>query len=206
MVQALPVIVQTRTIQEQGVIIYYPEVIHLPNPSVQQKVNTEIFQHVQQLVRQQHEQQGVDRFTEMIGTFELKTNERNVLSLTLSNYAYAEHHAHGLTLMNSLTFDISTGKTYVLGDLFKQGSNYVSVISDLVKNQIKTRDIPILNSFSSISPDQFFYIADQVLVIYFQAYEITPGYVGIPMFPIPVFMLEDIVTEDGPLGRMMASI
>src|SRR5690625_7638876 len=41
---------------------------------------------------------SADAFTEMIGTFEIKTNERNVLSLTLTNYAIAYHYAHGLTL------------------------------------------------------------------------------------------------------------
>lgn len=76
----------------------------------------------------------------------------------MSNYAYAEHHAHGLTLKKSLTFDTKTGKTYALKDLFKSNSDYVSELSKMVKKQIKDRDIPIINSFSKISKDQDFYM------------------------------------------------
>ena len=49
---------------------------------------------------------------------------------------------------------------------------------------------------------QHFYIADKTLVIYFQLYEITPYVVGLPMFPISVFDLADIIDESGPLGRL----
>src|SRR5690625_7749559 len=114
---------------------------------VQQSINQTIYQLVQYLMQQQYKQQGVSSFEEMIGTFEIKTNERNILSLSLSNYAYAFKHAHGLTLMESLTFDVQTGKLYQLGDLFKEGSNYKSVLSKLIERQIKERDIPYLNNY-----------------------------------------------------------
>ncbi|MFB4164355.1 hypothetical protein ACE1TI_11090 [Alteribacillus sp. JSM 102045] len=41
-------------------------------------------------------------------------------------------------------------------------------------------------------------MADKTLVIYFDEYDITPGYVGFPMFPIVTFELQDIVKEDRP--------
>lgn len=199
----LPVMVQTQKMQRDGITIYYPEVI-LMNPHIQQRMNHLIFKHVQLLINQQYEQQGTDQFAEMIGTFELKTNERNVFSLTLSNYAIAENFAHGLTLMTSLTFDVTTGKTFRLQDLFKEDADYISVLSEIIKKQIEKRGIPVINSLTSISPEQSFYIADQTLVIYFQAYDITPGYIGIPTFPIPIFRLEQLIPEDGILDRMIA--
>lgn len=199
---ALPVSIQTMVIEQQGSTIYYPQVEGLQNAHVQQSINQMIVQLMQLLVQQQYHQQGTDNFTEMIGTFEIKTNERNVLSLSLTNYAFAYQHAHGLTLIKSLTFDTETGRSYTLQDLFKPGSDYVDVLSTFVQKQINERDIPILNNFSTISPDQDFYIADKSLVLYFQLYEITPYYIGLPMFPISVFDLQDIIVEDGPLGRM----
>jgi len=201
---ALPVMIQTMVIKQQGTTIYYPQVTGLQNQHVQQKMNQTIAQLMQFLVQQQHEQQGADAFTEMIGTFEIKTNERNVLSLTLTNYAIAYHYAHGLTLKKSLTFDTRDGKNYTLQELFRSGSNYTDVLSKMVQKQIKARDIPLIGDFLGISPNQDFYIADKALVLYFQAYEITPGYIGIPMFPISVYELQDIIDENGPLGRMMA--
>src|SRR5690625_5280781 len=125
---ALPVSIQTMVIHHDGTVIYYPQVVHLKNTNVQQKINHAICDHVHQLIQEQYKQQGADSFEQMIGTFEVKTNERNILSLSLTNYAYAEHYAHGLTLMNSLTFNVETGKLYQLKDLFKEGCDYKSVL------------------------------------------------------------------------------
>ncbi|WP_337445661.1 RsiV family protein [Ornithinibacillus scapharcae] len=67
---------------------------------------------------------------------------------------------------------------------------------------MKQRDIQLIEDFTEISPNQDFYIADKSLVIYFQLYEITPYVYGFPMFPISVYQIQDIIREDGPLGRM----
>lgn len=200
--QVLPVSINTMILQQNGTTIYYPQVIGLSNTSAQQSINQTIYQLVQSLIQWQYQQQGTNSFTEMIGTFEIKTNERNVFSLSLTNYAYAYQHAHGLTLMKSLTFNVQTGEQYQLKDLFKPGSNYVETLSKIVQTQIDQRDIQLLGEFSGISPDQDFYIADKALVIYFQLYEITPYYVGFPMFPISVFAIQDIINENAPLGKM----
>lgn len=193
---------QTRLIKQNGMTIYYPEIMNMPNRSVQKKMNQEIFQLTEQLVKKQYIEQGLDHFDQIIGTYEIKTNERNILSLSLTNYAISAHAAHGLTIIKSLTFNTETGQTYQLEDLFKPDSNYVEVLSRIIELQIEARDISLLHEFTEINPDQDFYIADKSLVIYFQLYEITPHYVGLPMFPISVFKLSDIYEEDGPLGVM----
>lgn len=198
----LPVMIRTRMIHERGITIYYPEIFGIQNIFIQQAMNQKIFDLVQTLINEQHIQQGFDVFAEMIGTFEIKTNERSILSLSLSNYAIANHAAHGLTIMKSLTFNIETGKSYSLGDLFKSDSNYVEVLSAMIEKQIKQRDIQLLEPFTGIKPNQDYYIADKSLVIYFQLYEITPYYVGFPMFPISVFKIQNIILENGPLDIM----
>lgn len=200
--QALPVMIQTRIIDQNGMLIYYPQVYGLANDKIQKKINQEIFAAVNYLMEQQHELQDFNYFNEIIGLYEIKTNERNILSISFTNYAISEHAAHGLTIMKSLTFNVQTGKTYSLAELFKPNSNYVEVFSNLISKQIKARDIPLLEPFTKIQADQDFYIADKSLVIYFQAYEITAGYLGFPMFPISVYTLENIIKETGPLGIM----
>lgn len=201
----LPVSIKTMVIKREGMTIYYPQVILMKDVGVQKKMNQMIFRRVQYLIKQQHIQQDAEEFVEVIGTFEIKTNERNLLSLSLSNYAYAPLHAHGLTLMKSLTFDSMTGRLYRLQDLFRPDSDYIGVLSRLVHQQIKERDIEVLNGFTTISPDQDFYLADKSLVLYFQLYEITAYYFGFPMFPISVYEIEDIIAEDGPLARMLTN-
>lgn len=199
----LPATVLTRTITRPGTTIYYPQLAGLANQQAEKDINKAILQTVQGLI---HEQQRVQvpGQTQMQGSYEIKSNERGIFSVTLTNYAYTPQMAHGMTFMGSVTADIQTGKLYTLRDLFKPGSDYVTVISNNIKQQIKQRDIPTLNGFTTIKPDQDFYIADKALVIYFQLYEITPYYVGFPMFPISVYDLESIIAETGPLSIMAA--
>src|SRR5690625_3777898 len=201
-IENLPVSIKTMVIKREGMTIYYPQIIRMENVAVQKKMNQTILQLAQYLIKQQHIQQDVEDFIEVIGTYEIKTNERNVLSLSLSNYAYAPMHANGLTLMKSLTFDIQTGRVYQLQDLFKQGSNYKELLAKIVQKQIKERDIPLINDFPGILPNQDFYIADKSLVLYYQMYQMTPHYIGLPMFPISVFKLQEVIDENGPLGWM----
>jgi hypothetical protein len=199
---SLPLHIDTRKISSgNDKIVYYPVVTHMKNQQLQEMINHSIVKETQGLIDMQAGNMPTN-VVEMIGSFEIKNNQRDVLSLSLSNYAYHYHAAHGMTYIKSLTFDLKKGKQCELKDLFKPGSSYVEKLSDLISKQIVLRDVPILNSFAKIKPDQDFYIADKSLVIYFQLYEITPYAFGFPMFPISVYEIQDIINEDGPLGRM----
>lgn len=198
----LPVRVSTVHIRRPNLDLAYPRVLGLENQTAQDKMNAAITREVQKQLQEQGYLQHPEK-TEVTAYYETKTNERGVLSLTLSNYAYTQHMAHGLTLLNGLTFDTGTGSSYRLGDLFKPGSDYIRVISDIVRAQIRERDVPLLDEFKGIRPDQDFYIADKALVVFFQLYEITPYVYGFPMFPISVYALQDIIPETGPLSPML---
>lgn len=201
----LPVSIDTLVIKQPGLIIYYPQVVGLKNQQAQQSINQAIYNQVYELIQQQYIQQHTQEFMEMIGTYELKTNERNILSLTLSNYAYAYQHAHGLTLMASLTFNIQTGKSYQLAELFKQDQPYLEVLTDNIHQQILERQMPVLEPFVSVKPNDSYYIADKALVIYYPLYELTPYYYGFPMFPISVYDIENLIDENGPLAPMVTN-
>ncbi|KAB7704238.1 DUF3298 domain-containing protein [Bacillus aerolatus] len=181
--------------------VFYPKVTGMQNQGLERSINRTIAYQTQQLINQQAGDMPTT-VVQMIGSYEIKNNQRQVLSLSLSNYTYHDHAAHGMTYIKSLTFDLQKGKLCELKDLFKPGSDYVKRLSNLIRTQIKQRDIQLLNGFTDIRPDQDFYIADKALVIYFQLYEITPYVFGFPMFPISVFDLQDIIDENGPLGRM----
>ena len=181
--------------------VYYPQVVLIGNKAWEYKINQMIRDQVRGMIAVQSGDMP-SLVEEMFGFYEIKNNQRNILSLTLSNYCYHLGAAHGMTYIKSLTFDFVNKKLCTLQDLFIPGSNYVEKISELIRVQIKQRNIPILNEFTSINPNQFFYIADKTLVIYFQLYEITPYVVGLPMFPISVFDLQDIIDENSPLARM----
>lgn len=199
---ALPVAVQTVKLSSgPQKTVFYPQVTGMRNKEIQKAMNRAIAYQTQQLIDLQVGNMPTT-VEEMEGSYEIKNNQREVLSVSLSNYTYHFHAAHGMTFIKSLTFDWQKGKLYQLKDLFKPGSDYVKRLSDLIRLQIQQRDIQLLNDFTAIQPNQDFYIADKALVIYFQLYEITPYVFGFPMFPISVYSLQDIIDENGPLARM----
>lgn len=199
-INPLPVQIVSQHMLRPNLDVYYPVVIGHPNPTVQQIINNTIHYWVNSQIKQQGYYQNPQ--TQVTGTFELKTNERNILSLNLINYGYPPLAAHGMTYIKSLTFNVKTGKVYSLADLFKPGSDYITPISDNIKIQIKQRDIMTLEEFNQIKPDQDYYIADKALVVYFQLYELTAYAYGFPMFPISVFDLQSIAREKGPIDIM----
>ena len=201
-----PVFIQTMVVEaEPNTKLYYPQVTHLPD-QVKRKINNVIFQAVEDLYEQQFIEQQATDFAEALGTYEVKLNERHLLSITLSNYSIAPQAANGLTMMDALTFDTKTGKTYTLSDLFQPNSNYVEILSKMIQKQITDRNIPTIDSFTKISPTQSFYITDKCLILFFQALDFTPHYVGIPVFPISIFELEEIINDEGPLARLLPTV
>src|SRR5699024_9233438 len=109
---------------------------------IQQTINQSIYRATLNLIQRQHVEQGGAVFAEMLGMYEIKTNERSVLSLLLSNYAIASNYANGLTRFEAMTFYVTSGKQYELNDLFQPESDYVQQLSAHIRQQLSERDIP----------------------------------------------------------------
>jgi len=198
----LPVQVKTVHMINHRLDSFFPVIRGISDKEVQKKINDTILKTVYDLMREQGYFENEN--TTITASYEIKTNERGILSLSFINYAFSGG-AHGLTIIRSLTFNIESGRLYELKDLFKPGASYVERLSEIVQKQIVARDIPILDEFTGIKPDQDFYIADKALVLYFQLYELTPYAYGFPYFPISVYDIQDIIDEEGPLGMMLGS-
>lgn len=198
-----PVTIKTMKIYKPNIDMFYPVVEGLKDVGVQKSINQTIMNLVNELIKESGYYDN-PAYTSITGGYEIKTNEKGILSLSIIIYWYAYHAAHGMTVIKSLTFDIDTGKSYSLNELFKPGADYVKVLSAIVDVQIKERNIDLLDPpFKGIRPDQDYYIADLSLVLYFQLYEITPYAAGFQYFPISVYQIQDIIDEKGPLGRMI---
>ncbi|HHW07549.1 MAG TPA: DUF3298 domain-containing protein [Clostridia bacterium] len=200
----LPVQIVPKRMAMHNLQVVYPLITAGTNPMAMHHMNQQIYALVQHLITQQGYYQD-PRTVSVTGNFEIKTNERGVLSLSLINYAYREHAAHGMTIIKSLNFDIYTGKEHYLGELFKPDSDYLTRLDAIVQQQIKARDIPVIDEFPGVAPNQDFYIADKALVIYYQLYDLAPYAYGFPQFPISVYELQDIIEEDSLLGTMLAN-
>ncbi len=209
-VPALEIITQRITLQRNS-YIDYPVVVGMANTSIQDKINYTILAMVNKLYSDQIRQllnQGYPQVPHMdiMGWYEIKTNERGVLSLSIGNYTMAYPAAHGWTMIKSLTVDAQIGELYQLYDLFKPDSNYMQILSDLISAQIKARNISLISPYPGIKPvNQDYYIADKALVIYYQLVEFTPYAYGFPMFPISVYEIEDLIKPGTPLYKMLES-
>ncbi len=182
------------------ITIYYPYVFGLPNPRVEFLINQKIVATLNDMLIERgfYDENLID----MVGEFEIKTNERQILSLTLTVYSFSGG-AHGMTLVKALSFNVTTGKYYELRDLFLPNSDYVKRLSTIIKPKINDWEIPILDEFTQISENQDFYLADHSLVIYFQLYEISPYVAGFPYFPIPILDIQDSIQPEGPLEILL---
>lgn len=198
----LPVQVKTVHMVNHRLDSFFPVIRGISDKAVEKEINSTILRTVYGLMREQGYFENEN--TTVTASYEIKNNQRGILSLSLINYAFSGG-AHGMTIIRSLTFNVETGRLYQLWDLFKPNANYVARLSEIVEAQIIAREVPVLDEFTGIKPDQDFYIADKALVLYFQLYELTPYAYGFPYFPISVYEIEDIIDENGPLGLMLGS-
>lgn len=104
------------------------------------------------------------------------------------------------------TLDLHSGRQLALADLFKEGTDYITPISQAVKEQMRQRMaeneelVYWIDSeegqdywdFQTIDPDQSFYIdGEGQLVITFNEGDVAPMYMGCVEFVIPDFVYEE---------------
>ncbi len=84
--ELLPVNIQTYRFVRPKLDVQYPLIAELPDSPSYHKINKTISAEVGKIAHQQGYPQNPN--TESSGYYELKTNERRILSLSLFNYAF----------------------------------------------------------------------------------------------------------------------
>lgn len=191
-----PVDIIVRAYRRPNVTMLYPQVAGHERVNANVLMNVTIRNAVMELAKSLNQP---DLKTTIDGSFEIKNNQRGILSILLIGMAEFGG-AHPMTMAKSLTMDTTTGENFSLHQLFNPG--YMEIINAEIRRQIKLRDIPILDSFNGISPDQDYYVSDHTLVIYYQLYELSPYAAGFPYFPIPLYMLNSVIPQEGLLDRL----
>lgn len=101
-----------------------------------------------------------------------------------------------------IVYDKSADKVLELSDLFKEGSDYIGILSAEILEQMKYRNeheggaffVEGDDAFTQISEDANFYIDSfDRLVIVFDEYEVAPGAMGSPEFFINNKIIKDIL-------------
>ena len=104
------------------------------------------------------------------------------------------------------TVDLNTGKQLALSDLFQEGADFITPVSDNIKDQMRAQmsedeskmywvdytDIPEWN-FEAITEDTSFYLNQEGnLVVCFNEGDVAPMYMGCVEFVIPKEAVENI--------------
>ena len=135
--------------------------------------------------------------------YDVKCDNDDILAI--DTYVY---YASGssMTVHNYYTIDKHTGEIYTLEGMFKEGTDYVTPISDYIKGEMKRLNAEEggmfwiageeedFDGFDKIAEDQNFYINDDGnIVICFDKYEVAAGAQGSPEFVIPEKVVADIL-------------
>lgn len=169
------------------------------------EINFDIEQVTNQLIEEFQESAELG---ESYGSLEIHhetvTDNENYFTLKLSMYRGA---GSGYESYKFYTVDKRTGKRIQIGDLFQEGSNYNELISENIKDQMRTQmaedegkiywvdyeEVPEW-SWERMKDDQNFYFdAEGNIVIVFDEYEVAPGYMGAREFTVERALFEGIL-------------
>lgn len=111
-------------------------------------------------------------------------NKNYILSTILSFMGIVKGEPTPLyNQINNFNYDLITGNTISLKDVFKNDIDYVEVVKKYVNYKIsQNKDLFYENYDLYIPNDQAFYLTDDAIIIYFGVDEIAPASSGVPKF------------------------
>ncbi len=145
----------------------------------------------------------------LIVNYSVVATSTDFVSLLFNSESYFVGMAHPSHAMDSVNFNLTSGKNISLGDIFIQNSNYLNLIADYSKNdilnQIKNGSYSssqeYLDQSGGFLPDetnfQVFNITPQALIIHFQEYQAGPYVSGPAEVSIPWSILKDVLDPKG---------
>ena len=159
-------------------------------------VNQDMEATVEELIRQFEDTLSEEGYHGLHVTQEVVTD--NALYYTVKLSAL-ETEASGYEHNQFYTIAKQTGNVVTLEDLFAEGSDYISAISENIKTQMKEQmaadegviyfldndDMPEFNFQGITEQTNFYFNEKNELVIAFDEYEVAPGSLGAPEFVIP---------------------
>lgn len=159
-------------------------------------VNQDMEATVEELIRQFEDTLSEEGYHGLHVTQEVVTDNARYYTVKLS---VLETEASGYEHNQFYTIDKQTGNVVTLEDLFAEGSDYISAISENIKTQMKYQmaadegviyfldndDMPEFNFQGITEQTNFYFNEKDELVIAFDEYEVAPGSMGAPEFVIP---------------------
>lgn len=159
-------------------------------------VNQNMEATVEELIRQFEDTLSEEGYHGLHVSQEVVTDNERYYTVKLS---VLETEASGYENNQFYTIDKQTGNVVTLEDLFVEGSDYISAISENIKTQMREQmaadegviyfldndDMPEFNFQGITERTNFYFNEKDELVIAFDEYEVAPGSMGAPEFVIP---------------------
>ena len=170
------------------------------------EINAEVVAYADRMIeqfQQEMEQQGGVYGLDI--TYNVVTDSEEWFALQINT---VETMAGGAETVHYYNLDKISGRYVLLADLFREDADYVTAISENIKEQMAQRmeadedvvydincELPEDN-FQQIAENQTFYCnQDGQLVIVFNEYEVAPGFMGCPEFVIGDAVLKPLLAE-----------
>lgn len=166
-----------------------------------EKINKSVEEYTSELVAKFQSDMVQEGYSGLDISYDTITNTDQWFTLVI--YA-VETQASGNEFRRYYHFDKTKGQVVTLENLFQENTDYITVISDEIKKQMKEQmdagqssywleDDEYTEGFKAIAKDQNFYFnEDGNIVIVFDEYQVGPGYIGCPEFVIPSDLIKDI--------------
>lgn len=189
-----------------------PLITGLNEPALEDSLNDQFHQYADSLIAEYKKDiASVDGTGSLSSSYEVIADDEHKLVIGIHSVFT---QASSYQVNQYYTIDKATGEIITLKDLFQDGADYITPISEAIIEQMeeegkKEEVFPYyiakngdMDGFETISPTQSFYLTEENnLVISFNAYEVAPGYMGAVSFTIPNDVIAPLVDKDSLLGR-----
>lgn len=180
--------------------ISFLAVAGLLSETAQEKINLEIDRALKLFLFEQN--YYTDPLVSITGDYRITLNEKSILSIYFQHTAYAKYAAYPLNKAIALVFDLAGGDRWHFGDLFKQGSDYITKTSDIVLKQSIDNGYN-LYGFKHVDYDQQYYLTEKDLVIFYPEQRYTAHALGIIEFSIPYGIIQEYINPNGPIALLL---
>lgn len=204
--QTYPEVTLTKAFKRYGrfVLIEYPILSEVKNSGVSESINQKLY------ALMVEPQATAVSDVEYPADIQISYTERlfgQVLEIETTYYEYGLGAAHGNWMTQTTYYDLTTGETYTLPQLFMKDSNYGKVLGEEIRSMIPTNEWENyldLEPIDAITDTRTFRLQDKGIEIYFTPYEIAPYAAGQPSFLIPWEAIDGILDKDGDFWKAIS--
>lgn len=179
-----------------------PHIMGLGDKKVEEKLNQEFDKYADTLIAQYEadvkimENGGHEAIT---SSYEVLVDNDSQLTISMNTLLQS---GDSMEISRYYNVDKQSGKLLKLGDLFRNGANYITPINAYISKEIHKNSQDYFtdedaDGFTTIAKDQNFYInKDGKLIIVFDEGSIAPAYKGICEFTIPTKVISNVLADN----------